>query len=37
MLLSNKKAGKKLALPPCDEEHPVCFHRIEMEKKLGCI
>jgi adenine C2-methylase RlmN of 23S rRNA A2503 and tRNA A37 len=32
-----KGRDKKIPLPPCNPDYPVCFHRIEMEKRLGCI
>jgi len=35
MLLS--KSSKKMTLPPCNPDYPVCLHRIEIEKKLGAI
>lgn len=35
LILSNR--NKKMALPPCNKDYPVCFHRIEIEKKLGAV
>lgn len=32
-----RNRNKKMALPPCNKDFPVCFHRIEIEKKLGAI
>ena len=32
-----RSRSKKMALPPCNPDFPVCLHRIEIEKKLGSI
>lgn len=32
-----KNRERKIPLPSCNKEYPVCFHRIEIEKKLGAI
>lgn len=28
---------KKLCLPPCNLDKPVCIHRVEIEKKIGTV